>query len=476
MDINLLRLTLKSLLDEYEGIGDETDLLKYVVNIESEESIINNLDNLIDLNGIGFEELQVIYNLLKKDVEVEVGSDFFSTQFKIYSFNRSPWLIRIKVYAFANELISLFEYGYFSEKYALWITKEKPELKNLLKNHLMWYYREKILTCILHQVDPNHYNPNDVPLSQTWPHSTNDINELNSLLWLPKKSVEPLTFLHLWENPPIENHLKSFFSSVYYGNVNESEIEKFIVKETIGFQTEGFEFFLDDVLRYIISIQEDIKPNPEEILTRKTELLQNGKKVPVIKIHDIGEDDNRYVILEEAVDDLEKLFPEIYEQLNHLYRFRDSLVERIKGNYKIEENNLFAINQSHHSPPHHVVNGDPENLEAKQPENLDEIFKDPNIIEPCINILRQLENPLIDESYNYIGKNKTLVCIWLEELLKNSFIKKYRDKRYVILLNRKFPGLDMTKDGSLFRKTSKRAEEKRKDIQVLLSQLSLSGK
>jgi hypothetical protein len=117
--------------------------------------------------------------------------------------------------------------------------------------------------------------------------------------------------------------------------------------------------------------------------------------------------------------------------------------------------------------------------EKQIPNIFDEIFIDPKMIEPCIDILRQFDKPVIDRSYNFIGKNKTIVCIWVEELRQSTIIANFSDLLYTSLLNQKFPGLDMTKDGSLFRKISKRAETKRKDIQVLLSRLSqssLSGK
>jgi hypothetical protein len=113
-----------------------------------------------------------------------------------------------------------------------------------------------------------------------------------------------------------------------------------------------------------------------------------------------------------------------------------------------------------------------EKQKPMNPETLDEIFKDPSKIDPCIDVLRQLDPPLIGKELNYIGKNKTTITVWLKEVENAKHIYRYNDQIRAMLLNRKFPDLDMTKDGSLFRKVSNRAEERRMEIKVLLSRIS----
>ncbi|MGB3586100.1 MAG: hypothetical protein WBA23_06150 [Tunicatimonas sp.] len=105
----------------------------------------------------------------------------------------------------------------------------------------------------------------------------------------------------------------------------------------------------------------------------------------------------------------------------------------------------------------------------------DDLFIDMDLIEPCIQILRDVDPPLIGEKYNFIGRrnSKSALCIWMEELYMKDLIGYANDEHKAKLLNQKFSGLEMTKDGSLFRKTSKTNEEKYKDqIKVLISRVS----
>jgi len=112
----------------------------------------------------------------------------------------------------------------------------------------------------------------------------------------------------------------------------------------------------------------------------------------------------------------------------------------------------------------------------EQINHLKEIFDNPVYYAQCINILKEIDPPVINGNNKYIGRNKSMLCIWIDELKRRSFIKPCPDDIYAKLLNEALPGLNMTKDGSLFRKRSIRAEDFRKNIQVLLSQISQRGR
>jgi len=96
----------------------------------------------------------------------------------------------------------------------------------------------------------------------------------------------------------------------------------------------------------------------------------------------------------------------------------------------------------------------------KPPEKLDEIFYNPDLIQPCINLLRDVDPPLIGIDNNCIRKNVSAFCIWIRKMKGFKIVKPYNDETYTRLLNDKFTDLDMYKDGSSFRKHAPRAEKK----------------
>ena len=115
------------------------------------------------------------------------------------------------------------------------------------------------------------------------------------------------------------------------------------------------------------------------------------------------------------------------------------------------------------------------------PSTFEEIFYDLNYVEPCLNILRELEDPAIDHGNNYIGKSKGIFPLWIKVLKTNKpkpLVKHFADKIYKELLNAKISGLKLSKDASEFRKTYKRLEQDNveSDIKALLSQFSQNGK
>lgn len=112
------------------------------------------------------------------------------------------------------------------------------------------------------------------------------------------------------------------------------------------------------------------------------------------------------------------------------------------------------------------------------PTNFEDIFLKPEMADNYLNVLNDIEPPLIDKTFNYIGNNKGFFPLWINILKRKEppIIKYFHDIVYKNLLNQKINGLNLSKDASEFKKNYKRAEEKRREIEVLISQVSLEGK
>lgn len=113
----------------------------------------------------------------------------------------------------------------------------------------------------------------------------------------------------------------------------------------------------------------------------------------------------------------------------------------------------------------------------EEPITLQSLFHDEKMLIPCIDILKHCEPPLIDENCRYIGKEKSALCLWIELLERNGFIKKQSDRKvYAKLLALTFEGFKIS--SSMFAKEYPRAEKKyahqikHKFHEIKLSQLS----
>jgi len=115
-----------------------------------------------------------------------------------------------------------------------------------------------------------------------------------------------------------------------------------------------------------------------------------------------------------------------------------------------------------------------------QPNSFDELVNDKYSIQPFIDILKEVELPLIDAECNYIGKYKGALVVWIDELTRHSIIKKTSDIVLSLLLPQKINRLTISE--STFRKSRKNAEDyyriefKQRISEIKLSQNSHSGK
>lgn len=114
--------------------------------------------------------------------------------------------------------------------------------------------------------------------------------------------------------------------------------------------------------------------------------------------------------------------------------------------------------------------------ENKNPDTFDELFYKPELIIPCIDILKELDPPLIDSDYNYIGKLKSVICVWIDEMKRQGIVKSnYPNERQLLadLIPQKIKRFTINE--SMFGKFQPKAEHLyRTDIKTKVSAIKLS--
>lgn len=113
-------------------------------------------------------------------------------------------------------------------------------------------------------------------------------------------------------------------------------------------------------------------------------------------------------------------------------------------------------------------------VKNKSSDSLNDLFNNPKLVEACVDVLRSVEPPLIDDSNNYIGNSKGALCVWIDEMKKSGIIKNLTDRqKYANALNNYFVGFSI--DSSMFAKIHKRAEEKyKREFSTMLTQIKRS--
>lgn len=110
------------------------------------------------------------------------------------------------------------------------------------------------------------------------------------------------------------------------------------------------------------------------------------------------------------------------------------------------------------------------------PETFEELFYNSYLVKPCIDILKDLNPPLIDLDYNFIGKSKGAICVWIDELQRQGIVKSNYPKErklFADLIPKIIKRFSI--DESMFGKYHHKAEEQyRNDIKTLISQTKLS--
>lgn len=114
--------------------------------------------------------------------------------------------------------------------------------------------------------------------------------------------------------------------------------------------------------------------------------------------------------------------------------------------------------------------------EQETPQTFDELFYNIELVQPSIDILKEIEPPLIDTDYNYIGRLKGIICVWINELQKQGIVKSnYPEERklFAALIPQKIKRFSI--DESMFGKYQSKAENNyRADIKTKVSKIKLS--
>lgn len=114
--------------------------------------------------------------------------------------------------------------------------------------------------------------------------------------------------------------------------------------------------------------------------------------------------------------------------------------------------------------------------EQKTPKTFDELFYNTDLVKPCIDILKELDPPLIDTDFNYIGKLKGTICVWIDELQRQGIIKSNYPKErklFAELIPQKIKRFSI--DESMFGKYHRKAQDSyRTDIKTMVSKIKLS--
>lgn len=147
--------------------------------------------------------------------------------------------------------------------------------------------------------------------------------------------------------------------------------------------------------------------------------------------------------------------------------------------YVIEVVEGFLASFNNPAPPEQTKKKD---KPPKSPKRFEDLFCEPHHAETCLNILRDIEPPVIDSVNNYIGKGKKgIFPLWLKVLKQHKphpLIKYFPDLIYKDMLNNKINGLSLSKDASEFRKRYTRLEKGNVELEfkAILSQYSQDGK
>ena len=112
--------------------------------------------------------------------------------------------------------------------------------------------------------------------------------------------------------------------------------------------------------------------------------------------------------------------------------------------------------------------------EQETPQTFEELFYNIELVQPSIDILKEIEPPLIDTDYNYIGKLKGIICVWIDELQRQGIVKHYSDRKiFASLIPQKIKRFSI--DESMFGKYQNKAENNyRTDIKTKVSKIKLS--
>lgn len=154
------------------------------------------------------------------------------------------------------------------------------------------------------------------------------------------------------------------------------------------------------------------------------------------------------------------------------YGYYSGIVNKVEEQVKKYPRPFATFDKCEHNlPPQSIVKQKPE---KETPKTFEELFYNTDLVTPCIDILKELDPPLIDTDCNYIGKLKGVFCVWIDEMQRQGIVKHYSDRKiFASLIPQKIKRFSI--DESMFGKYQNKAENLyRTDIKTKVSKIKLS--
>lgn len=154
------------------------------------------------------------------------------------------------------------------------------------------------------------------------------------------------------------------------------------------------------------------------------------------------------------------------------YGYYSGIVNKVEEQVKKYPRPFATFDKCEHNlPPQPIVKQKPE---KETPKTFEELFYNTDLVKPCIDILKELDPPLIDTDCNYIGKLKGVFCVWIDEMQRQGIVKHYSDRKiFASLIPQKIKRFSI--DESMFGKYQNKAENLyRTDIKTKVSRIKLS--
>lgn len=272
----------------------------------------------------------------------------------------------------------------------------------------------------------------------------------------------------------------------YFNENNREFLEKYFFREFKKAEKEQYfeahEFF-SGCIKVIESWEKYLQ---EQVFKRKNELylMRNGAKNGTMKYGDLqGKtiEEKRQETIEYCEQELKEVRPDGIGSLSFTVHLHSLTKGRIA--YNMPYNELLVIKIAilkafkktqpniEPLPPQPIVKQKPE---QETPKTFDELFYNTDLVKPCIDILKELDPPLIDTDCNYIGKLKGVFCVWIDEMQRQGIVKHYSDRKiFASLIPQKIKRFSI--DESMFGKYQSKAEILyRTDIKTKVSKIKLS--
>jgi len=275
----------------------------------------------------------------------------------------------------------------------------------------------------------------------------------------------------------------------YFNENNREFLEKYFFREFKKAEKEQY-FEADEFFNGCIKVIESWeKYLQERVFERKHELylVLNGAKNGTMKYGDLqGKtiEEKRRETIEYCEQELKDVRPDGIGSISftvHLYLLTNGRIA-----YNMAYNEVLQIKLSilkafkktqpniEPLPPQPIVKQKPDKQET--PKTFDELFYNTDLVKPCIDILKELDPPLIDTDCNYIGKLKGVFCVWIDEMQRQGIVKSnYPEERklFASLIPTKIKRFSINE--SMFGKYQTKAENLyRNDIKTKVSNIKLS--